>query len=81
MNTTSAKLGIKPEHRDKIMYCPQYPISAEKRIHMISFTLINEKNGFWYEIPRSHHSCQIRWTTVTFWQIFDVTDKIGQDRN
>ena len=55
MYTTPARLGIKPEHRDKIMYCPQYPISAEKRIHMINYTLINEKNGFWYKIPRSKH--------------------------
>ena len=54
MNTPPAKLGIKPEHRDKIMYCPQYPISAEKRIHMINFTLINEENGFWYKIPRTY---------------------------
>ena len=55
MFTEHARLGIKPEHRDKIMYCPQYPISAEKRIHMINYTLINEKNGFWYKIPRSQH--------------------------
>ena len=55
MYTPPAKLGIKPEHRDKIMYCPQYPISTEKRIHMINYTLINEKNGFWYKIPRSKH--------------------------
>ena len=55
MYTEPARLGIKPEHRDKVMYCPQYPISAEKRIHMINYTLINEKNGFWYKIPRSQH--------------------------
>jgi len=55
MYTEPARLGIKPEHRDKIMYCPQYPISAEKRIHMINYTLINEDNGFWYKIPRSQH--------------------------
>ena len=55
MYTTPAKLGIKPEHRDKVMFCPQYPISAEKRIHMINYTLINEENGFWYKIPRSQH--------------------------
>ena len=55
MYTEPARLGIKPEHRDKIMYCPQYPISAEKRIHMINYTLINEENGFWYKIPRSQH--------------------------
>ena len=55
MYTEPARLGIKPEHRDKIMYCPQYPIGAEKRIHMINYTLINEDNGFWYKIPRSQH--------------------------
>ena len=55
MYTKPARLGIKPEHRDKVMFCPQYPISAEKRIHMINYTLINEKNGFWYKIPRSKH--------------------------
>ena len=55
MYTSPARLGIKPEHEDKIMFCPQYPISAEKRIHMINYTLINEKNGFWYKIPRSKH--------------------------
>ena len=55
MYTEEAKLGIKPIFRDKIMYCPQYSISAEKRIHMINYTLINEQNGFWYKIPRSQH--------------------------
>ena len=53
MNVPPARLGIKPEHRDKIMFARQYPISAEKRLHMINYTIINEKNGFWHPIKFS----------------------------
>ena len=53
MRVPYARLGIKPEHRDKSMYAPQYPISAEKRIHMINYTIKNERNGFWKKIKYS----------------------------
>ena len=56
MKTEYGRLGIKLENRDKIMFAPQYPISATKRIHMINWVLINEKNGFHYRIPQSQHS-------------------------
>ena len=53
MNVPPAKLGIKPEHRNKVMYAAQYPISPEKRLHMINYTILNEKNGFWRRINHS----------------------------
>ena len=53
MTVPFARLGIKPEHRDKTMYARQYPISEEKRLHMINYTIINEKNGFWKRIDFS----------------------------
>ena len=53
MNVEPAKLGIKPEHRNKVMYAAQYPISATKRLHMINYTTLNEQNGFWRPIKHS----------------------------
>ena len=55
MKTEFGRLGILPEHRDKVMFAAQYPINATKRLHMINYTLINEKNGFWYKVDRSMH--------------------------
>ena len=55
MKTEFGRLGILPEHRDKVMFAAQYPINAIKRLHMINYTLINEKNGFWYKVDRSMH--------------------------
>ena len=55
MKTEYARLGIKEEYRDKIMYAKQYPISESKRLHMINYTIENEKNGFWYKISQSQH--------------------------
>ena len=55
-NVPPARLGILPEHRDKIMYAPQYPINREKRLHMITYTIENDKNGFWVPIDHSLHS-------------------------
>ena len=51
-----AKLGIKPEHRDKTMFAPQYPISPDKRLHMIYYTIKNVTNGFWERIKYSLNS-------------------------
>ena len=53
MNVEPAKLGIKPEHRDKVMYAAQYPMSRIKRLHMINWTKLNEENGFWRRIKYS----------------------------
>ena len=55
MKTEYARLGIKEEYRDKIMYAKQYPIAESKRLHMINYTIENEKNGFWYKILQSQH--------------------------
>ena len=53
MNVPPARLGIKPEHRDKIMFARQYPISAKKREDMIVYTILNRDNGFWHKISHS----------------------------
>ena len=55
-NVQPAKLGIEPQHRDKTMYAPQYPISPIKRLHMINYTKHNIKNGFWKSIKYSLNS-------------------------
>ena len=53
MTVPFARLGIKEEHRTKTMFAPQYPISSEKRIDMINYTIKNEANGFWEPIGHS----------------------------
>ena len=53
MTVPYARLGIKPEHRDKTMFAAQYPINEKKRIDMINYTHFNEKNGFWKKIDYS----------------------------
>ena len=55
MNVPPMRLGIKPEHRDKIMYAPQYPINPIQRLHMINYTKLNHSNGFWRPIWTSIH--------------------------
>ena len=55
INCEPAKLGIAPEHRDKIFYRPQYPLSPLQRLHLINWTRENQFNKFWYWIPRSQH--------------------------
>ena len=55
MNVPKAVLGIRPEHRNKIMYAPQYPINEIKRLHMINYTQQNQANGFWDRVQRSLH--------------------------
>ena len=55
MKVPPARLGIKPEHRDKTMYAPQYPINARKRLDMINYTLENIANGFWKPVKYSLH--------------------------
>ena len=59
MNTKPARLGIDPQHRDKVMYAPQYPLSPLQRLYLINFTLENERNGFWYHVTRSLHCMPI----------------------
>ena len=59
MNCEPARLGIDPEHRDKIMFAPQYPLSAIQRLHLINWTRINADNGFWYHVARSQHCIPI----------------------
>ena len=55
MNVPATRLGIKPEHRSKTMYAPQYPINRDARLGMIFWTYKNELNGFWKKIPQSLH--------------------------
>ena len=55
MNVPPARLGIKPEFRDKTMFAQQYPINEQKRRDMINYTIENEKNGFWEPIKQSLH--------------------------
>ncbi len=55
MKVKPARLGIKAEHRDKTMFAGQYPINAIKRLHMINYTIVNQKNGFWKRIDYSLH--------------------------
>ena len=56
MNVPPARLGIKPQFRNKIMYAPQYPINHIKRQFMIQYTEANEQNGFWSKITHSLHA-------------------------
>ena len=56
MKVKSTRLNIEPQHRDKIMYAPPYPINKDKRLSMINYTLYNEDNGFWEPIQVSLHS-------------------------
>ena len=56
LNEEPTRLGIEEKHRDKIMHAPPYPISEDKRISMINYTIINEENGFWEPIKVSLHS-------------------------
>ena len=55
MNVEPGRLGIKPEHRNKTMYAPQYPINRDKRLYMINYVIENELNGFWVPIVSSLH--------------------------
>ena len=49
------RLGIKPEHRSKTMYAPQYPINAVQRLHMINYVFHNQQNGFLKPVSRALH--------------------------
>ena len=55
MNVPPARLGINEDERDTVMYAPQYPINAKKRLFMINYTLMNKNNGFWKKIKYSLH--------------------------
>ena len=55
MTVPPTRLGIKPEHRDKVMYAPQYPINAQKRLYYINYTEENVKNDFWQPVNWSLH--------------------------
>ena len=59
INCEPASLGIAPEHRDKILFAPQYPLSPQQRLHLINWTRENQWNGFWYWVPRSQHCIPI----------------------
>ena len=49
------RLGIKPEFRHLTCHVPQYPLSYQKRLHMINYTIENDLNGFWHPINHSLH--------------------------
>ena len=36
LNCEPARLGIAPEHRSKILFAPQYPLSQLQRLHLIN---------------------------------------------
>ena len=55
LNVPPARLGINKSERNTTMYAAQYPINHEKRLYMINYTLMNEKNGFWHPIKYSLH--------------------------
>ena len=55
LNVPPARLGINESERNTTMYAAQYPINARKRLFMINYTLMNEKNGFWHKIKYSLH--------------------------
>ena len=55
MNVPPARLGIDKDKRNISMYAAQYPINREKRLYMINYTILNEKNGFWKKIDYSLH--------------------------
>ena len=59
IKTEPAKLGLAPEHRNKIIFAPQYPLSPLQRLHLINWTRQNQFNGFWYSVKRSQHCIPI----------------------
>ena len=59
LNTKPAQLGLEQQHRDKILFAPQYPLSPLQRLHLINWTRENQFNGFWHFVPRSQHCIPI----------------------
>ena len=64
-------LGIKPEHRDKVMFAPQYPLSPEKRLHYINYTKLNDENKFWKPIEWSLHAIPATMVPKKWRGVFD----------
>ena len=52
-NVEPVKLGIKPGYENKQIRTAQYPLSSEKRISMIAYTLEMDKSEFWLPIKTS----------------------------
>ena len=59
MKVQPARLGIKPEYRDRVCYASQYSLSAQQRLWVIDYTLKNEENGYWHKVSSTMHCMPI----------------------